>query len=333
MVFLGLDIYIYRTCSGMHRVTLGTTGISVSRLGMGTGTGHPSGRCRQALLSEQELADLLLYAFERGITFWDSAAHYGTHGHMRCALRQIQRNRVTIATKLIVSTAAEAEKGVSAALREIGTDYIDMCLLHAVHSRAELGRCRGALEKLCRLRDKGRIRAVGVSCHGVAALEAARDCPEVEVVWCRINHAGLHMDGPARLYHGLAALPLLKKTAKMLPAWCIARLRPGEKPPIAAREHQRITALLRQMHQKGKGMVGIKIMAQGRLAADPRAAIGYAAGCPFLDCFIIGMLSRQEIDSNCRALELYDMKGVPGSSQAGKQNPGTRSAGAVINKK
>jgi len=290
----------------MRNVTLGTTGISVSRLGIGTGTGHPSGRCRQALMSKQELADLLLYVFDRGITFWDSAVHYGTHGHVRCALRQVQRDRVSIATKLIVSTAKEAEKGVSAALREINTDYIDMCLLHAVHTRGELERCRGALEKLILLRDKGLIRAVGVSCHGVAALEAARDCPGVEVVWCRINHAGLHMDGPRRLRHIVAALPVLKKTAKLLPAWCIARLRPGDKPPLQAQEHQRITALLQQMHAKGKGMVGMKIMAQGHLAADPQTAVKYAAGCAFLDTFISGMLNRSEIDCNCRALELCE---------------------------
>lgn len=290
----------------MRFVTLGQTGISVSRLGMGTGTAHPCGRCCQALMGVQELSDLLLYAFERGITFWDSAAHYGTHGHIRCALRQVQRERVAIATKLIVSSAGEAEKGVTTALREMNTDYIDMCLLHAVHSQGELARCRGAFEQLIRLKEKGAVRAVGVSCHGIAALEAARDCPDVDVVWCRINHAGLHMDGPRRLVHRLAALPLFKKSAKLLPAWWIARLRPRAKPPIRVQEHQRVTALLEQLHAKGKGMVGMKIMAQGHLAADPQTAIDYAAGRVFLDSFIIGMLNRQEIDSNCRALDLYE---------------------------
>jgi aryl-alcohol dehydrogenase-like predicted oxidoreductase len=257
-------------------------------------------------MSEKELADLLLYAFDRGITFWDSAAHYGTHRHMRCALRQVPRDRVAIATKLIVSTAKEAEQGVMAALREINTGYIDMCLLHAVHTREELERCRGALEQLLRLKDRGLIRAVGVSCHGVAALEAARDCPDIEAVWCRINYAGLHMDGPRNLRHALAALPAFKKTAKLLPAWCIARLRPGDKPPLTAREHQRITALLQQMHASGKAMVGMKIMGQGRLAADPQTALSYAADCAFLDSFIVGMLSRREIDCNCRTLELHE---------------------------
>ena len=298
----------------MRSVKLGQTGISVSRLGIGTGTAHPSGRCHQTLMREQELADLLLYGVERGITFWDSAAHYGTHRHMRCALRRVQRDRVVLATKLIVSTAAEAEKGVSAALREISTDYIDICLLHAVHTRAELERCRNAIEKLVWMRDKGLIKAFGISCHGVAGLEAARDCPEVDVVWCRINYAGLHMDGPRTLSHALTAFPMVKKMAKLLPAWCIARVRPGDKPPIAAQQHQRIRKLLQQMHASGKGMVGMKIMAQGHLAADPQSAVAYAAGCDFLDSFIIGMLNRSEIDCNCRALELSD--GAPVTAAA-----------------
>jgi aryl-alcohol dehydrogenase-like predicted oxidoreductase len=292
----------------MRLVKLGQTGISVSRLGMGTGTVHPSGTFFQTLMREQEFADLLLYGFERGITFWDSAAQYRTYRHIRCALTSVTRHRVTISTKLIVSEAGEAERELIAALREIKTDYIDMCLLHAVCTRGELKRCEGALEKLVRLKEQGLVRAVGVSCHGISALEAARDYPEIEAVWCRINHAGLHMDRCPGLVDRLAAIPLLKKRAKRLPAWCIARLRPGDKPPIREDEHCRVTALLQQLHAAGKGMVGMKIMAQGRLAADPQSAIDYAAGRPFLDSFIIGMLSRSHIDVNCRALEQYESR-------------------------
>jgi len=290
----------------MRVVKLGQTGMSISRLGMGTGTAHPSGHCCQELMREQDFADLLLYGFERGITLWDSAAQYQTYRHIRCALKTVARHRVAISTKLIVSTAQEAERGVTAALDEI--NYINMCLLHAVRTRAELKRCEGALEKLVRLREKGLIRAVGVSCHGISALEAARDCPDIDVVWCRINHAGLHMDRRLGLVDRLASLPLIKKKAKHLPAWCIARLRPAEAPPIREDEHSRITTILQQLHASGKGMVGMKIMAQGALASDPQAAINYAAGCNFLDSFIIGMLSRSEIDFNCRALEQHESR-------------------------
>ncbi len=292
----------------MRLVKLGQTGISVSRLGIGTGTAHPSGCCSQALMSERELADLLLYGFERGITLWDSAAQYNTYRHIRYALKSVKRHQVAISTKLIVSTADEAENELITALREINTDYIDICLLHAVRTRGELKRCEGAIEKLVRLREKGLIRAVGVSCHGILALEAARDRPEIEVVWCRINHAGLHMDGRPGLVDRLAAMPLLKKRAKLLPAWCIARLRPSEPLPIRAEQHGRVTTLLQQLHDGGKGMVGMKIMAQGHFASNPQAAIRYAAGRAFLDSFIVGMLNRLEIDVNCRALEQYEAR-------------------------
>jgi len=287
----------------MRVVKLGQTGISVSRLGIGTGTAHPSGHCHQSLMSEQALADLLLYGFERGITFWDTAEQYRTYRHIRCALKQISRQQVAISTKLIVSSAVEAEEGIIAALREINTDYIDVCLLHAVRTRSELQRCEGALEKMVRLKEKGFIRAVGVSCHGVSALEAALEFSEIEALWCRINHAGRHMDRHLSLIDRLATVPLIKKRAKNLPAWCIARLRPAEEPPISADERRRIETLLQQLHAGGKGLVGMKIMAQGHLASDPGAAVNYAAGCTFLDSFIIGMLNRSEIDVNCRALE------------------------------
>jgi aryl-alcohol dehydrogenase-like predicted oxidoreductase len=275
---------------------------------MGTGTAHPSGHCCQALMSARELADLLLYGFERGITLWDSAAQYQTYRHIRCALNVVARNKVAISTKLIVSTAQEAQKGVVEALRALNTDYIDICLLHAVRTRSELKRCEGALEKMVQLKEKGLIRAVGMSCHGVSALEAARDCTDIEVVWCRINQAGLHMDGRLSLVDRLAALPLIKKKAKLLPAWCIARLRPGKLPSIGRDAHNHITTILQQLHAKGKGLVGMKIMAQGRLASDPQAAINYAAGSTFLSSFIVGMLNRSEIDCNCTALDLYESR-------------------------
>jgi len=66
---------------------------------------HPSGYCAQALMNEneKELAELLLYAFELGINFWDTAFQYGTYPHIREALKHINRSDVVITTKFITS--------------------------------------------------------------------------------------------------------------------------------------------------------------------------------------------------------------------------------------
>ena len=83
-----------------------------------------------------------------------------------------------------------------------------------------------------------------------------------------------------------------RRPAKILPPWCIARLRPGDKPPIREDAAWPCNSASAAAARRGKGMVGMKIMAQGHLASDPQAAIRYAAGRTFLDSFIIGMLNR-----------------------------------------
>src|SRR2546430_19512 len=88
----------------MERAILGRTGIEVSALGIGTGTNGWNGRSAQTALGHDELVDLLVYAYERGITFWDSADQYGSHPHVRDALRRVPRERVVVTTKTVART-------------------------------------------------------------------------------------------------------------------------------------------------------------------------------------------------------------------------------------
>ena len=78
----------------MQRVTLGRTGIVVSRLCIGTGTSGWGGSSNQTRLGFDRLVRLLCYAYDRGITFWDTADQYGSHGHVREALQTVSRANV-----------------------------------------------------------------------------------------------------------------------------------------------------------------------------------------------------------------------------------------------
>ena len=128
----------------MKRVELGKTGIRVSRLGIGTGTAHPSGHCWQTLMGEKELAKILLFALERGINFWDTAFQYRTYPHIREALKSVKRSEVVLATKLTASRKKDARRDFDYSLKEVGTDYFDICLLHAVRTEAEFQQSSGA---------------------------------------------------------------------------------------------------------------------------------------------------------------------------------------------
>ena len=98
---------------------------------MGTGTHGFSHRSYQTeLLGIQGLARLLNTAYDEGINFWDSADQYGTHPHLKEALKYVPREKVTILTKTHATTEDEMKKDLDRFREEIGTDYLDIVLLH-----------------------------------------------------------------------------------------------------------------------------------------------------------------------------------------------------------
>ena len=290
----------------MDKVKLGRTGIKVSKLGFGMGTAHPSGCCSQALMDKKEMSELLLYAFERGVNFWDTAFQYGTHGHIKEALRHVRRQDVVIATKLASSHEKETNKMFSASLKELGVDYVDVCLMHGVRTKRELLNKRGTLNALLKYKKEGKVRAVGLSSHGLSALKAAAEVPEIDVVWARINFAGLCMDA-ARLglYNQLASVSWLKKLKnELLPKNLTAVLRPKiDAYSLSEKNRKEVEETLKVIHSQSKGVVGMKVLAEGHLGEKAHESIKYVRNLPFIDSFLIGMLSRDEITENCRSLE------------------------------
>ena len=116
----------------MDIVDLGLTGISTSRLCFGTGTTGWKHRSNQGDLGIERLAYLLRFAHEHGVSFWDTADMYGTHPHVAAALREVGRETVTVTTKTVSRTAGEVRADVERFLGELGTDYLDIVLLHCI---------------------------------------------------------------------------------------------------------------------------------------------------------------------------------------------------------
>ncbi len=289
----------------MKRVRLGKTGIEVSKLGIGSGSAHPSGYCTQALMDKKEFASLLMFAFECGINFWDTAFQYATYPHIREALKQVKRSEVVIATKLTTSNRKDTIRDFDTSLRELNVDYLDVCLLHGVRTGNELKRRFIAFETLLEIKRAGKVRAVGLSSHGLSALKAVTQIPEIDVVWARINFSGLCMD-PCGLgfYDRLASVSWIKNSVRrFLPKKILSTVRPSpESQMISANERKEVGNMLRLIHSQSKGVVGMKVLAEGQLKDDARKAIRYVRDLPFVDSFIIGMLNKEEIEENCRAV-------------------------------
>ncbi len=244
-------------------VSLGRSGIVVSRLAQGTGTHGFGGSSDQTRgLGIRGLADLLQAGVDNGLRFWDLADGYGSHPHAREALKAVDRDKVVIMSKTRASSEAEMRADLDRFRREIGTDRIDIVLLHCMLDDDWPRRKAGAMAVLSEAKEKGVIRAHGVSCHTLGALKTAAATDWVEVDLARLNPAGLHMDAA-----------------------------PDQVIPV-----------LREMKAKGKGIIGMKILGQGELHGRTDEALQYALAQDVLDCFTIGATNGSEFQDLLRKI-------------------------------
>jgi 1-deoxyxylulose-5-phosphate synthase len=236
-------------------VVLGKTGIRTSRLAMGTGTIGFGGASNQTRLGTSPLTRLLLDGYnDNGLRFFDSADSYGSHPYVAEALKHIPRDKVVVLTKTDTRDAAGVRADLDRFRKELGVDYIDIVLIHCVTEGDWTTRYSGVMDVLSEAKQKGVIRAHGVSCHSLPALKAAAASPWVEVDLVRLNPIGSHMDAD--------------------PATVIS--------------------VIKQMRAQGKGIIGMKILGQGDLREKPAEAIRYALGTGVLDAFTIGAESQKE---------------------------------------
>lgn len=186
----------------MERVKYGNTDLEVSKLCFGAG--HLANVCK----SYEEGGKLLLEALERGVTFWDTAEMYQTQPHLGAALKHIPRSQVVIQTKTTAKDKAGAQASIEKALRELGTDYLDIILLHALSSPEDFESRQGALEAMLEAKTKGIAKVVGCSTHVYTGpiLETVIVHPNIEVILSTANKGGTVLEGDMKSH-----LELLKK--------------------------------------------------------------------------------------------------------------------------
>jgi len=259
--------------SASDRIKLGPRRIEVSRLAQGSGTDGVGGSSNQTRkLGMQGLADHFRAAFDNGITFWDSADQYGTHPHVRLALKDgVPREKVAILTKTTASTEKEMRAHLDRFRRELGTDYIDILLLHGMMDDDWPRRKKGAMAAISEAQEKGIVRTHGTSCHTLGALKAAAKSPWVEVDLARINPAGTDAymdDDPAT-----------------------------------------VIAVLKEMKAAGKGVIGMKILGAGILRNRVDESLQYALAQDCVDCFTIGTESRAEMQDLLTKIPAASVRG------------------------
>ena len=247
-------------------VPLGKTALKVSRMALGTGMRGSMRQSNHTRMGKEKLEALIRGAYDHGVRLFDLADLYGTHPFIMPALKGIPRDKYLLVSKIWFRDGGIPEKErpdadavVERFLKEVRTDYLDLVLLHCVTTAKWPEELRKQLDIMARLKEKGMIRAHGVSCHSLAALEAAAGEPWVDSVHTRINPFGMSMDGPA----------------------------------------ETVAPVLQKLHQAGKGVIGMKIVGEGRLRDQPEKrdeSVRYVLGLGCVDVLNVGFETVSEID-------------------------------------
>lgn len=258
---------------GADTVTLGRTGVTTSFLAFGTGLNGGNRSSELTRLGQANFTSILRRGLDEGVRFLDMADLYGTHPFAREALKGVPRDRYTVLTKIWpykedwITPSGGAKEEVNRFRRELGTDTLDVCLIHCMLNERwpeELARVRDELSKL---KEEGAVRAVGVSCHDHGALRRAAEHPWVDVILARINHRG------GAQYECDDSAEAVAKT-------------------------------LLRARANGKAVVGMKIYGAGKLTKpeDREASLRYVLGQGLVDAMTIGTTAPGQVDDNLKAI-------------------------------
>src|SRR5262245_55642589 len=190
-------------------VTLGKTGLKSSLLGIGTGSVGVKRSSNQVKLGLDKFTKLLGHAFDKGLTYVDTADQYGSHIYVREAIKtlKVPREKLFIQPKTRATSVEVAKADLERFREELGTDYIDSLLMHCMTKGDWPTTQQPVMDYLSSAKAKGWVKAVGVSCHGMDPLRASAGCDWVEIDLARINPKGAVMDGkPADVVPHLKAM-------------------------------------------------------------------------------------------------------------------------------
>jgi len=206
------------TC-GTDVVTLGKTDVKTSVLGLGTGT---RGGREQREMGETEFTKMVRYALDSGVRYIDTADMYRTHYLVSKALEGISNDKYFVQTKTRAKHPEVAKADIERFRRELQVPHLDSLLMHCMTTGGWTTDMRPVMDVLYEAKEKGRVRAIGISNHGFDPLVTSSECDWIDVHLVRVNPFGVKMDG---------------------------------KP-------EDVSAQIKKMHDRGHGVLGMKIFGE-----------------------------------------------------------------------
>ncbi len=246
-------------------VTLGKSGIQVTRLAFGTGS---DGGSVQRGLGQAKFTALVRHAYDRGIRFFESADNYDRmHEMLAEALKGIDRSTYKLMTKIRLDDTTDALQTLDRFRKELNTDHFDILLLHCLQSARWTEELKPLMDALDIAKEKKIVLAHGASCHGLTPLKSLPGVDWLDVVLVRVNHDGTKMDGPTGAWE-----------------------EKGDRDVAVAE--------IKKIHQSGTGVIGMKLIGNGEFTGAERreASIRYVVNLGCVDAMTIGYKTPAEID-------------------------------------
>ena len=247
----------------VDNVRLGNTGLTVSRLAMGTGTRGFNNSSNQTRAGMEHFVKMTHHAYERGIRFYDMADFYGSMPFVGESIKSLPRENITLLSKMLTfEDGSGMNQPVPQLLdrfrKEANTDYFDVILMHCLMQGNWSNTRKSYIDGLSKAKQDGIVKAVGISSHHIDALKEAAESPWVDVIMARINPFGKNMDGT-----------------------------PDEVTPI----------LLKAI-QNGKGVIGMKIFAEGECVSDQEReeSIRFSVTQKHVHCMTMGLETEAQMD-------------------------------------
>ncbi len=250
--------------SASSLVTLGKSGVKVTRLAFGTGSKNGY---VQSSLGQKEFSRLVAYAYERGVRFFETSESYSTPAMLGEALKPFPRDSYQLMSKVTTEDEGDPLKKLDELRRTSQTDYFDIMLLHWQHTGtwpSDTGRWQDAILEA---QSRQTIRTHGASVHGLPALRKVPETKWLEIAMIRVNHKGTKMDNEND-------------------DWDV----PGNVPEVVTN--------VQQARAEGMGVISMKLIGEGAFTnrGDRQQAMRFAFRNAGVDCVTVGYKNTAEID-------------------------------------
>lgn len=244
-------------------VTLGKSGVKVTRLAFGTGS---RGGAVQRDLGQEQFNRLVRHSYDRGVRFFETSDTYDEmHSMLGIALKGIPRESYRLMSK-VTTDSGDPQRRFDDLRRQANTEYFDIMLMHVQQSATWPSDSARWQEGILEAQTRKTILSRGASVHGLPALRQVPENKWLQVAMIRMNHNGTKMDSESNGWESR-----------------------GNVPEVVSHVHQARSA--------GMGVISMKLIGEGVFNHEDRQkAMRYAFQSAGVDCVTVGYKSPVEVD-------------------------------------